>query len=227
MKPSNLRDLSALCHTHTIAVNNQQCMSQEIPVHASFVALYAPIKNAKEEGHLMNILSDLTKNFDLYFFIEMNCDFSSYYKWLVDDEEPKLEKIWAVIKAQASSPVPSFSSMANALIKGYYIGARKIHRQNTPLWTLHSLVRLASCHARLCGQNRVCVPNALVAIEIVEESIITFTGASTLGWRKANGNLAMYGKTVSNWCLVTFISSGRRTVQGILDALETVLLRVC
>jgi hypothetical protein len=30
----------------------------------------------------------------------------------------------------------------------------------------------------------------------VEESLISFLGSSTIGWKKPSGNLEMYGKTV-------------------------------
>lgn len=61
----------------------------------------------------------------------------------------------------------------------------------------------------------VSAESALVAIEIVEESLICFTGSSCLGWKKKSGNIATYGKTVENNCVSPDIKieDGRKVLQ--------------
>lgn len=95
-------------------------------------------------------------------------------------------------------PAPDVSARGRNLLKSYFLSIRKVHKDDIPPWTFHTLVRLAVAHARLCLASVVEVPDALVAIELVEESLVDQGKQSVLGWRRGSPrNIYLYGKRVS------------------------------
>eukprot|EP01126_Amoeba_proteus_P019792 TRINITY_DN2027_c0_g2_i12.p1 TRINITY_DN2027_c0_g2~~TRINITY_DN2027_c0_g2_i12.p1 ORF type:complete len:279 (+),score=25.47 TRINITY_DN2027_c0_g2_i12:734-1570(+) len=178
-----------------LPVTEMNDISEYTRINMSFVCIHE-ITN-KNSRDCSSVNSVLTKNFDLFFVLyPRSSDLLEYYQWSQDETIPQLKILWSCLEKASICSIPIFSTLANKLIKGYFLNVRKIHGNNTPTWTLHTLVRLSINHAQLCNQKEVTLSNTLVAIEVVEESILSFLGTSSLGWKEGILNIDSYGRTL-------------------------------
>jgi hypothetical protein len=94
---------------------------------------------------------------------------------------------------------PTMSEPARLLIKSYWLISRKIRvnrKGEITMATMETLLQLSESHAKLRLQSVIEVPDALIAIMLVEESMLLVTRSSVLGFKLMGHkrNIDTYGE---------------------------------
>jgi DNA replicative helicase MCM subunit Mcm2 (Cdc46/Mcm family) len=115
------------------------------------------------------------------------------YESIVADCNRALEQTWSIPKMQAyiawiqDTCTPEIGEQASEILQKYYLYQRKTDDRNasrTTVRLLESLIRIAQAHARLMHENKVCVDDAIIAVQLVDASM---SNSSILG----SGNTPM------------------------------------
>jgi DNA replicative helicase MCM subunit Mcm2 (Cdc46/Mcm family) len=154
----------------------------------------------------------LVDQFDLVIDItseEQNIDIHTFMKSQNVHDEKSTISFLEMLKNKlrhARQLQVTLSPEARQLLKAYFLANRKLREFGPqaiefPTMTMATLVRLASSHAKLRHSSTVSLADALIAIEIVEETLLAKYNNSLLGFKKlpnAKRNLDFYGSTTAS-----------------------------
>jgi len=180
-------------------LNDQEIVSRKgeskivVPVVRSFIFQTQQIEKKRAEQ-----ISAKSGLFDLFFNKndESNLSVFDYCQWRNRHGAGSIDpEIVNYIFQCFNQEPPGVLQSAKGLLKSYFLAIRKIHR-DTPLSIFQTLIRLTMSHAALCALPAGNLSSALIAIELVEESLLDQDIGSIFAWRKNSRNLLSYGRTI-------------------------------
>jgi len=182
-----------------------------IPLRVSVIANFVPSTKPGTTS-ISGVDPNLLRQFDLiYMFDDIEKSIEDIYSILTEDMVSQsnsrvLPKFDPVKHAQLSHLVnscsalaPKFSQEAHLMLKRFYVAVRQIRPTECHQEYFHSLVKIATSHAKLAKHLEVTVSDALIAIELVEETVLRKTLASVFGWKAtAKRNIEIYGSDIKS-----------------------------
>jgi len=211
LSKSSMQILANVMDTQSITVEKENIRCS-IPLNLSVVANLMPQLKKGTANPISSIDQKLLQQFDVVFSTDDTENVESIYsalnsehifhsdtRVLLSFDVKKHVEIEQLI-SRCSTIEPKFSLDAHLLLKRFFVSVRQIRPIECHQNFFLSLVRIASSHAKLAMHLEVNVSDSLVAIELIEESMLRKTGASVLGWKllKAKRNIELYGTTTSD-----------------------------